>query len=651
MNRLCPLVFLLLLPAIARAQLDTSWLRTIDGGTGQEDVFSDIYVDHSGNVYITGMTTTTALTTDIFVRKYRPDGSVVWTATYNGRANQDDSASAIVVDSAGNVFICGWTIDTLLDQDMVTLKYSPTGQLLWAKTWRRAINQDDVAHALVLDRLGRVIVTGYCSDANYNIDYCTICYNSQTGDTIWVRYYNRTPENDEDIPYAICVDDSNNIYVTGTSYDDGTDYDIATIRYRPNGTQQWLRRKNNWPWVGDDYGMKVVFDPTTRSIIVGGIVWDDNQDYNYFTMKYRAATGESLWARAYNRYPANNEDLLTAVNIDATGNVFVTGTSFDDVTDYDITTVAYTPAGLPRWTQRYDAEGWEDAGADIAVDTAGRIFVIGTGESRTSRMNLTILKYDNEGNPLYFWRWDNPASHNEDWGYRIALRPAGQLVAAGTTFFDSLNIDLLLLKLYEVQHDLAVTALLIPESLYIAETLFPQVVVQNLAINPDSSYAYLKIEPGSYLDSTWVVLTPGAVDTMNFAEFIADTAETYTVTAWVNLAGDERRTNDTLSRMLIVWQETTAVAEPRSELQPPVLTVTPNPISADGLINFNLPLANSLTLKLFDRTGMLVREFGIDRRNGETRFRLQLKDLPTGVYFLRLEHPAARLTRKVVIQH
>lgn len=650
MRRFCPLV-IILLPAVVFAQLDTLWLRTVDGSAGMEDVFSDIFVDDSGFIYITGTTATPSLTTDIFVRKYYPDGTQLWTATYNGRANQDDSASAIVVDSMGNVFVCGWTIDTLMDQDMVTLKYSPSGQLLWVKTWRRAVNRDDAAHALAVNRLGRVMVTGFCSDAQYNIDFCTICYNAQTGDTVWVRYYNRTPENDEDIPYSICGDDSNNIYVTGTSYDDGTDYDIVTIRYRYDGTQNWLRRKNNWPWVGDDYGLKVVFDPTTRSIIVGGIVWDDNQDYNYFTIKYRATNGESLWARAYNRYPANNEDLLAAISLDNAGNVYVTGTSFDNVTDYDIATVSYTSGGIPRWTNRYDADGLEDVGADISIDSLGQIFIIGTGESRTTRMDLAVLKYDNNGNPLYTWRWDNQFSHNEDWGYRIVLRPPGHIISAGTTFSESTNVDLLLLKLYEIQHDFAVTALLIPESLYITDTLFPQAIIQNFAINTDSGYAYLKIDPGDYLDSIWLVLIPGAIDTVFFPQFLADTSGDFTIACWTNLINDERRFNDTLIATLTVWEETTAIAEQRTALRQPILTVTPNPVHSYGIISFNTPPENNLTLKLFDRTGTLIQKFLITPQNGKTSFRLNLKDVPNGVYFVHLNHPQAHLIRKVVIQH
>jgi len=651
MNRFGPLFIILLVPVLALAQLDTVWLRTVDGGPGTEDIFSDLFVDDSGYIYITGTTGTTSLTTDIFVGKYRADGTVVWTTTYNGRANQDDSAAAVVVDSMGNVFVCGWTIDTLMDLDMVTLKFSPSGQLLWKKTWFRTINRDDAAHALVLDRLGRVIVTGYSMDTEYNTDYCTICYNARTGDTVWVRYYNRTPDNDEDISYSICVDDSNNIYVTGTSYDDGTDYDIATIRYSPNGTRTWLRRKNNWPWVGDDYGMKVVFDRTSRSIVVGGIVWDDNQDYNYFTMKYRAPTGESLWARAYNRYPANNEDLLTAIKVDTSGNVFVTGTSFDDVTDYDIATVSYTPAGIPRWTQRYDAEGFEDAGADIVVDSIGSVFVLGTGESRSNRMDLTILKYNNNGDPIWTWHWDNQLSHNEDWGYRIALCRPDRIIAAGTTYFDSTNVDLLVMKLYEVQHDFAATALFVPESLFITDTLFPIAVIQNCAVNTDTGYAYLKIEPGAYLDSTYLILLPGAGDTVNFASFLADTAGNYIITCWAKLARDERRFNDTLRAVLTVWQETTAIKEAQAALQRLELTLTPNPLRANGVVSFNIPLQNDLTLKLFDRTGSLVREWKLNPGNGTTRFPLQFRDIPAGVYFLRPDRLGICPTKKVVIQY
>jgi len=636
------------------AQLDTAWLRQFDGTARGEEIFSDMVVDRVGNVYVTGVIGTIAQTADIVVQKYDSTGHLVWTATYDGRAHQDDSAAALVVDSLGQVYVCGWVIDTVMDIDWVALKYSATGQLLWAKTWRRAFNQDDAALALCLDRLGRVIVTGYSTDSTGNTDYCTICYNGATGDTVWVRYYNRTPENDEDIAYSICVDDSNNVYVTGTSYDDGTDYDIATIRYTPAGVRSWLRRKNNYPWVGDDYGMKIKFDPVTRTIVIGGIVYDDNQDYNYFTMKY-SRNGDSLWARAYNRYPANNEDLLYGLTLDQAGNMFVTGTSLDDVTDYDIATVSYTSAGVPRWTQRYDVATLEDEGTDIVVDSLGQVLVIGNVDTRTTVRDIGVLKYDNTGNLLYSYLWDNPASHNEDLGYRIVASRNGFLYIGGMSFNDSTGYDLLIGKFYEVQHDFALTALVVPESLWIEDSFVPSAVVKNLAVNRDSCWIKLTVTPGEYRDSVWLNLTPGMVDTVEFNVFRAESSGLFTVTSWSELIGDERRFNDTLRAEVVVWEESVAVAEPKRVLGISALTVAPNPVRNEGLVHITGTPMGNVNVRMYDRTGALMQKwnfvFSGDGGRGQQTLRLDVRNLPTGVYFLQVDDAKRKQVRKVIVQH
>ena len=47
-----------------------------------------------------------------------------------------------------------------------------------------------------------------------------------------------------DIAWAIAVDDSGNVYVTGQSVGAGTDDDYATIKYSSDGQEQWVARYN-----------------------------------------------------------------------------------------------------------------------------------------------------------------------------------------------------------------------------------------------------------------------------------------------------------------------------------------------------------------------------------------------------------------------
>jgi hypothetical protein len=65
----------------------------------------------------------------------------------------------------------------------------------------------------------------------------------QTIDSVraaWVKRYNG-PGNFSDYGYAIAVDNSGYIYVTGKSWGAGTNMDYATIKYKPDGDTAWVK--------------------------------------------------------------------------------------------------------------------------------------------------------------------------------------------------------------------------------------------------------------------------------------------------------------------------------------------------------------------------------------------------------------------------
>ncbi len=79
--------------------------------------------------------------------------------------------------------------------------------------------------------------------------------------------------------------------------------------------------------------------------------------------------------------------------VDASGNVYVTGESGGAGTESDYATVKYSPAGLQQWVARYNGpeNSFDDATA-LAVDASGKVYVTGRS-SYVGGSVYTTIKY------------------------------------------------------------------------------------------------------------------------------------------------------------------------------------------------------------------------------------------------------------------
>jgi hypothetical protein len=90
---------------------------------------------------------------------------------------------------------------------------------------------------------------------------------AQSYDTAWVRRYNG-PANSYDWAYAIALDGSGNVYVAGSSFGSGTHIDWAIIKYYPNGDTAWLRRYN-WQLNSEDDAVAMAIDDSNYVYVTG----------------------------------------------------------------------------------------------------------------------------------------------------------------------------------------------------------------------------------------------------------------------------------------------------------------------------------------------------------------------------------------------
>src|SRR6478736_3507351 len=153
-------------------------------------------------------------------RTLAADGTPVWTNIFNGLGNNYDKAKAVVVDSDGNVVVTGIaTGDGSGDGDYATIKYSAEGIPLWTNLFDGVGNDDDWATAVAVDNNGSVIVSGYSFNSGSGYDYATIKY-SGAGVPLWTNFFNSGGSRD-DLASAMVVDSNGNVIVTGSTSSNG----------------------------------------------------------------------------------------------------------------------------------------------------------------------------------------------------------------------------------------------------------------------------------------------------------------------------------------------------------------------------------------------------------------------------------------------
>ncbi len=406
------LVGFVILPIICFAQL---WVARYNGPANSYDKAYAIAVDDSGNVYVTGESYGSGTSNDYATIKYNSSGDTVWVRRYNGPDSLNDEASAIAVDDSGNVYVTGWSKGSGTEYDYATIKYNSSGIEQWEARYNGPGNWWDKAYAIAVDDSGNVYVTGESDGASFMSAYATIKYNS-SGDTVWVRRYVGPGESIGEA-HAIAVDRHGNVYVTGKSDGPGTYNDYVTVKYNTAGVEQWVARYNgtgNW----DDFANAISVDKSGNVYITGyseGLGTDDD----YVTVKYNSS-GVEEWVARYNG-PGNKDDEASAIAIDGFGNVYVTGYSYDSDANYGYATVKYNTVGVEQWVRRYNGPSNSGGVAyAIAVDGNGNIYV--TGHSRGSGYwkDYATVKYNSSGDSLWVRRYNGPGN-DEDRAYAIAV--------------------------------------------------------------------------------------------------------------------------------------------------------------------------------------------------------------------------------------
>jgi len=415
----------LLISVNSQSQILEAWSRRYNNPSTTSDIGEHIALDNWGNVYVTGRTisgTNLNYTWNMTTIKYDGRGEQQWVRTYDNPYGDADSPSDMAVDALGNVYITG-SSGMGAQSDILTLKYNSNGDLLWVKLYDGGKQASDVAWAMALDASGNIYVTGSTNNGVYSSDAITIKYNND-GVQQWVATYTGANPNGPDVGHAIQVPGDGFVYITGAISEDVNFADCLTIKYNTAGQLQWVR---NWdaPYHHDDFAVDLDIDGS-GNVYITGLSRESEENIDYVTVKYDG-NGNQVWYKAMD---STADDRAHNIEVDGMNNIIITG----DIRPNDkrnFLTVKYNASGDVLWSKKFiPVDSCYASPSKMVLDNANNIYITGLARrDGCSKTYYATIKYSS--NSATEWTKYYAGVGNRSDAHDIAVDAKGRVYVIG----------------------------------------------------------------------------------------------------------------------------------------------------------------------------------------------------------------------------
>ncbi len=426
------------LAALAIAPGELLWLRAYPPVGSGVDRGSAVAVGENGTVYAAGTLRAGRGGSDIVLVARATDGSL-WATPYDGPGHGPDAATSVDVSPAGAVYVAGQTTRAG-SRDLVVLKFSSTGELLWQRFIGGASGPDK-ASALVLDRSGNVLVAGWNSRRGSGANAALAKY-TPAGKRLWLRTWDGAAHR-ADRGADVAVDRNGSAVVVGsTALARNSQTAGLLLKYSASGELLWVRRQS-----GGTHGdaLTSVALGANGAVFAGGHTRYQGSGVDALMVKYSAAGAEG-WRWVVTGKAGRDE--IADVAVDGGGWVHAAGRTVALGTHPDGLVMSVAPNGLSRSLASYDGGGYlADAFGTIACDAAGDVFVGGFTTSGTGVTSAVVAQYPrNLSQRLWLTTYKGTANGSANEAVSLALAP-GAVFVTGTVVDAVTGSDMALAKL------------------------------------------------------------------------------------------------------------------------------------------------------------------------------------------------------------
>lgn len=482
------LICLLSFASETMSQIQREWVSRFNGTGNSFDIVSGMLELSDGGVLVYGSTVGIGTLTDFALINYDRSGNTRWVSTYDGPASQSDQLSAAVIDSAGNIYAAGFVSANNSFFPSVS-KFSSTGQLIWIRTAEVQGYRSGMARSVIVTASGNILTGGFMTDSSGVLKMYLRLY-SQSGSVLNSRIFAGTAltadlhikQGAEEIVYLL----NKKIGAFG-----GTDISIEGIDSDLNSVWQ-VNISGNIP-ASDDEPTDIVTDAQGNVLVCATLINSDTGP-DVAVMKLTPG-GQILWMYNLNRYFTQKPSGIT---LDKSGNAYVTGFTIDNFepgTSRDIITVKLNSAGSEMWSRVYKAEAdGDDGGNSVAVDTIGNVYVGGYSDRGNVEATYAFLKYDLNGNLLYFDRYST-ATVPEDFIYSVIVNRFSEVFVTGISIDDQTDYDFATIKYSSILGVLSGSSQTIPDVFSLSQN-YPNPFNPSTKINfdiPSGGFVSLKI--------------------------------------------------------------------------------------------------------------------------------------------------------------
>ena len=393
-------------------------------------------IDAGNNVYQTGYTYSTASNQNATTIKYDAVGTFQFSISYDNGGQ--DNSKAIILDASGNFYITGESDGVGTGRDIFTAKYTALGMLVWVKRFNGVANANDVGNAITLDPSGNVFITGYTTNSLGNRDYVSIGYSAGGTQLFAVTFAGAGNGNDEAIAIAY---NSSRLYITGTSVNASGNSDLVTLRLNPTtGATVWSKSENGTA-NSNDVAYALIADG--NDVLIVGSISNTTTGNDYITVKYNGNNGNTLFNKVYDFINSNN--IATALVKDATGNYAVTGISLNG-TIYEYHTILYNNAGTQQWVNKTTTGlTYSSAMPQIATDPIANHFYI-CGQKLGVNSDIFVYQITPGGNKTWE-ELVNGAQNGQDAAVDLVVNTTGDIYVAGACINSTAKFDYATIKI------------------------------------------------------------------------------------------------------------------------------------------------------------------------------------------------------------